>query len=129
MDDRVRKLAKEDGRYSAEAYRFLLEGLEVAVHLAGKGQLEGPERHITGRDVLRGLEAHGTKLFGPLAPGVWRRWGVRRSIDWGHIVFALVAKGHLSRQESDSLDDFRGGADFDQVFGDYQPSLPTRLGN
>jgi uncharacterized repeat protein (TIGR04138 family) len=128
MEDKVRRIALEDGRFAPEAYRFLFEGLEYSIHLAGKADAEGLERHVTGREVLRGLEEHGRRLFGPLAPDVWRRWGLRSSLDWGRMVFRLVDRGLLSRQETDTLDDFRGGRDFDEVFRDYKPPLPKTLG-
>ncbi len=128
MEDRLRRIVLDDGRYTQDAFRFLLEGLEVAIQLAGKQEADGLERHITGRDVLRGLEEHGRRLFGPLTPTVWRRWGIRSGLDWGQIVFLLVEHGHLSRQESDTLDDFRGWKDIKAAFTDYRPELPKRLG-
>ena len=46
------------------------------------------------------------------------------TIDWGRIVFLLVDAGLLNRQESDTIDDFRDGYDFQEAFvRDYQPGL------
>src|SRR6185436_1625191 len=116
IEDQIRLLALKDGRYSPEAFRFLFDSLPEAVRLAGKEQAEGTERHVTGQEVLAGMRAHALHLFGPLAAAVWRSWGVRETLDWGRIVFLLVDNGLLNRQESDTLDDFRQGFDFEEVF-------------
>lgn len=118
-------LALKDGRYSPEAFRFLFESLPQAVRLAGKEHAEGSERHVTGQEVLAGMRAHASHLFGPLAAAVWRTWGVRETIDWGRIVFLLVEGGLLNRQESDTVEDFASGFDFDEVFvREYHVALP-----
>lgn len=93
----------------------------MAVKLAGKEALEGVERHVTGQQVLAGMRDHAAAQFGPLAAQVWRSWGVRSTLDWGKVVFLLVDNGLLNRQESDTLDDFRDGFDFDEAFvRDYE---------
>jgi uncharacterized repeat protein (TIGR04138 family) len=128
MEDRIRSIALGDGRYAPEAFRFLLEGLERAIELAGRDALAGQARHVTGREVLAGLVDLARSSFGPLTPQVWRSWGVRETLDWGHVVFLLVDNGLLSRQESDSIDDFRSDLDLDAEFvRDYRPELPSRL--
>ena len=118
-------LALKDGRYSPEAFRFLFEALPAAVRLAGKENATGAEKHVTGQEVLQGMRAHAAQLFGPLAAAVWRSWGVRETLDWGRIVFLLVDNGLLNRQDSDTIQDFEGGFDFDEVFvRQYQIPLP-----
>jgi uncharacterized repeat protein (TIGR04138 family) len=125
MSDPLRQLALQDGRYSPEAFRFLFESLDHAVRLAGKEHAEGPERHVTGQEVLAGMRACASEAFGPLAAQVWRSWGVRDTMDWGRIVFLLVEKGLLKRQDNDTIADFAAGFDFDQVFErSYVPELP-----
>ncbi|MEY4774974.1 MAG: hypothetical protein RIT40_2009 [Planctomycetota bacterium] len=125
MTDSVRKLALNDGRYAPEAFQFLYESLDTAVQLAGRGDREGTDRHVSGQELLLGLRAHAREVFGPLAAPVWRSWGVQEAMDWGHIVFLLVDAGLLNRQESDTIDDFRQGFDFDAYFvREYVPLLP-----
>ena len=116
MQDQLRDLALRDGRYSHEAFSFLFESLDWAVRLAGKEGAEDTERHVTGRQLLEGMRAHAAELFGPLAAPVWRGWGIQATLDWGNVVFLLVEAGLLNQQETDSLDDFRGGFDFDEAF-------------
>lgn len=128
MSNPLRELAKRGPGYAPEAYHFVLESLEHAVRLAGRGEREGAERHVSGQELLHGMREHAKQLFGPLAGEVWRRWGVYETLDWGKIVFLLVDAGLLNRQESDSLDDFRDGFDFDQAFvEEYKPTLPDEI--
>jgi uncharacterized repeat protein (TIGR04138 family) len=125
IEDQIRLLALKDGRFSPEAFRFLFEALPQALKLAGRDKSQGTERHVTGQEVLAGMRAYGTQLFGPLAAAVWRSWGVQSTLDWGRIVFLLVDNGLLNRQETDTIEDFRDGFDFDEVFvRQYQVPLP-----
>jgi uncharacterized repeat protein (TIGR04138 family) len=122
-------LALKDGRYSPEAFTFLLESLPQAMRLAGKEKAEGTQRHVTGQEVVAGMRAHAVQIFGPLAAAVWRSWGVHETLDWGRIVFLLVDNGFLNRQETDTLEDFSSGFDFDEVFvRQYRVPLPEPSG-
>lgn len=128
MSDPLRKLALKDGRYAPEAFTFLYESLDPAAKLAGREGAEGAERHVTGQELLAGMRAHALEVFGPLAGHVWRAWGVRETFDWGRIVFLLVDEGLLNRQDSDSIEDFRDGFDFDATFQDqYRTELAPDL--
>lgn len=128
MSDPLRKLAASDGRYAPEAYQFVFESLEPAVLLAGRENSEGQERHVTGQELLAGMRVHASDTFGPLAGHVWRSWGLQRTVDWGEIVFVLVTAGMLNRQETDSIEDFRDGFDFDEAFVDgYELKLPAEI--
>jgi uncharacterized repeat protein (TIGR04138 family) len=125
MNDALRKLALQDGRYSPEAFRFLYESLEHALRLTGREHAEGPDRHVSGREVLEGMRACATQQFGPLAAHVWRSWGVRESLDWGRIVFLLVEHKMLKRQDGDKIEDFAENFDFDEFFERrYRPQVP-----
>jgi uncharacterized repeat protein (TIGR04138 family) len=128
LSDPLRKLALKDGRYAPEAFTFLYESLDHAVRLAGREQAQGTERHVSGQELLAGMRAYAQELFGPLAGEVWRRWGVRETLDWGRIVFLLVDAGLLNRQEEDQIEDFRDGFDFDEAFVKrYRPKLPPEV--
>lgn len=71
------------------------------------------------------MRVFATELFGPLAAQVWRSWGVHSTLDWGNMVFLLVEEEKLSRNEEDTIDDFREDFDFDEVFVEpYRPRLP-----
>ncbi len=123
VEDTFRKLAR-DGHYSHEAFRFLFEALEHALVVSGKEEAEGPERHITGNELLEGMRQYASRIFGPLAAQTWRSWGINGSMDWGRIVFLLVEAGMLNRQESDTIEDFADDFDFDEFFVQgYRPKL------
>ena len=128
MSDPLRKLALKDGRYAPEAFTFLYESLDHAVKLAGREQAEGADRHVSGQELLAGMRAYASELFGPLAGEVWRRWGVKETLDWGRIVFLLVDAGLLNRQAEDKIEDFKDGFEFDDVFvKKYKPKLPPEM--
>ncbi len=128
--DPLRKVLMKDSRYRPEAYQFLYEALEKTVQRVGKTEEdEDKSKHISGQELLDGMRVHATQLFGPLAAQVWRTWGVKDTIDWGRIVFNLVEGELLRRQETDTVEDFRDGYDFDEVFvRGYVPALPDELG-
>lgn len=129
MTESIRKLALEDGRFAPEAFQFLFESLDHAVKLAGRDDAEGAERHVSGQELLAGMRAYATQLFGPLAAAVWRSWGIHETLDWGRIVFLLVDAGLLNRQENDTIEDFRDGFDFDEAFvAGYELALPAEIG-
>jgi len=128
LSDPIRKLALKDGRYAPEAFTFLYESLDHALRLAGREEAQGPERHVSGQELLAGMRVYAVELFGPLAGEVWRRWGVRETIDWGRIVFLLVDAGLLNRQDEDKIEDFKDGFDFDEAFVKrYKPKLPSEV--
>ncbi|MEM9379094.1 MAG: Minf_1886 family protein [Planctomycetota bacterium] len=127
--DPLRKVAKMDPRYRLEAYQFLFDALDKTVRMTGKQQEEGTGKHVTGQELLEGMRQHAVRMFGPLAAQVWRTWGVESTLDWGRIVFNLVESEMLRRQDTDTIEDFRDGYDFDEVFvASYEPKLPTELG-
>ena len=43
-------------------------------------------------------------------------WGIMNTVDFGHIVFDLVAAGILRKQPEDKIDDFKQAYDFKDVF-------------
>ncbi len=129
VSDPLRKVALRDGRYAPEAFQFLFESLDHAVRIAGRSDEEGTARHVSGQELLEGMRAYALELFGPLAAQVWRSWGVVSTLDWGHVVFRLVDEKLLNRQETDSLEDFRDGFDFEEAFvRHYRPKLPPEIG-
>jgi uncharacterized repeat protein (TIGR04138 family) len=51
-----------------------------------------------------------------MASTVFQHWGIKNSLDFGHIVFNMVQEGILSKTETDSLEDFRDSVFFDNLF-------------
>lgn len=108
---------------------FLFDALDKTVKAAGRDADASASRHVSGQELLEGMRVHAARTFGPLAAQVWRTWGVKSTMDWGQIVFNLVENELLRRQDTDSIDDFKDGYDFDDAFvTSYVPTLPTELG-
>ena len=47
---------------------------------------------------------------------VLEHWGIKSTEDFGNIVFNLVENRVLSKTEDDSIEEFRDGYDFAEVF-------------
>ena len=114
------RVLSRDRRYELAAYFFIYEAIAFTQKLLGRDDpnMEPAERHVSGRELLDGIRQYAGRLFGPLAPTVFRSWGVRRAADFGEIVFNLVDNDLLGKTESDRREDFAGGFDFDTAFED-----------
>ena len=115
LDEVLDQILEEDSRYAREAYGFLAEALESTMHFMKK-PASGPERHVSGQELLDGIRQFALRQYGPMSKELLAYWGVRRCEDFGEIVFHLVDKGVLGKTEKDSRDDFKGGYDFDEAF-------------
>ena len=51
-----------------------------------------------------------------MAKTVLEHWGIKETLDFGKIVFALVEIGLMRKTNEDSLDDFKEIYDFNQAF-------------
>ncbi len=112
--EKLHDLTKKDKRYSLQAYQFVFEALDYTVHKLEK-DLASPselERHVTGPQLLEGVNGYALEQFGYMARTVFERWGTVRGEDFGEIVFNLVESGLMGKMESDTKDDFNVGYDF-----------------
>ncbi|MFY9343611.1 MAG: Minf_1886 family protein [Planctomycetota bacterium] len=116
LEDKIQNVRRRDRRFSRHAYYFVLDALDFTMTRLGREQMSGEERHVGGRELLLGIKEYASDQFGPMAPLVFERWGVRRSGDFGEIVFNLIDAELLSRRPSDSRLDFVDGADFRELF-------------
>ncbi|HZE98723.1 MAG TPA: Minf_1886 family protein [Planctomycetota bacterium] len=110
LEERLKEVVARDGRYHINAYRFVYEALDYTVK-----QLE-KKRHISGRELLEGIKNLAIEQFGGLAVMVFDVWGVRKTADFGNIVFNLVEAELMSRSDEDTREDFDGVYDFRTVF-------------
>jgi uncharacterized repeat protein (TIGR04138 family) len=122
FDERLRAVARIDGRYELEAYRFVFEALQ---HTLSK--LSEP-RHVTASELLEGAGELARKKFGLLARMVFENWGVRSTSDFGEIVFILVNYGLMGKTEDDRREDFDDVFDFKSILDEeYLKELPQLL--
>ena len=98
---RLSHVLKRDHRYKADAYYFVMASLGRCME-----KLEQP-RHVSGGELLGAIRCEAEEHFGPMAATVLGHWGVKNSLDFGAIVFNMVREGILTKQETDSLEDFR----------------------
>ena len=110
MAEGVRRIHEICRPYGVEAFQFVLGALEHTQ------QMFPVRRHVTGRELLDGILAHGKEEFGPMALSVFEHWGIHTTEDFGRIVFKMVEAGVLSKTDQDSLSDFKDVYDLKKVF-------------
>ena len=108
--EKIQKLIHENSHYQFEAYNFVLS----ALHHTMMGM--NPPRHITGQEFCEGVRRYAIDQFGPMAHTVLEHWGIKETLDFGKIVFALIDIGLMRKTEEDSLEDFRAVYDFKTAF-------------
>lgn len=106
----LRRITERDTRYPLEAYLFVLEALFHTRRMFKK------EKHTSGRELLDGIKDLALSRYGSMAKIVFDYWGIRETIDFGHIVFNMVDENILSRTADDKLSDFEKVFDFEDVF-------------
>jgi uncharacterized repeat protein (TIGR04138 family) len=111
----------EDGRYPLVAYAFIMEGLERASELVhgpiqDDSEVEIGSRHVTGQQFCHALAKLASDRWGDLAMTVLRHWNIHETIDFGNMVYLLIRHGHMSKNEEDSLEDFRNVYVFGEAF-------------
>ena len=115
FQETVSDICKKDPRFSPDAYFFLVEALDSTVKDIRRKQPDHG-RHVSGKELLDGIKTYALDEFGPLAHTVFSEWGVHTTLDFGEIVFNLVAAGRLGKTESDSIEDFKNAYAFDEAF-------------
>lgn len=122
----IRQIA---GPYPMEAFNFVREGLNFTVSQIHDDPEAIPEsnRHISGQQLCIGLREFAIQQYGLLAPIVLDHWHIRRTDDFGRIVFAMIDAGIMSKTAEDSLEDFRAVYDFPEAFG--RDEVLSRIGH
>jgi uncharacterized repeat protein (TIGR04138 family) len=108
-------------RYHASAYAFVLDALNHAQSRATKSSPYEKEPHVSGPELLDAFRDLAYKQFGGMALVVFREWGLLCTDDVGHIVWDLIDKGNMRKNDRDQLSDFFGLYDFEQEFGHRYP--------
>jgi uncharacterized repeat protein (TIGR04138 family) len=126
QDQIIRDICRVDPRYARACYYFVSDALAYTVQRMRERQRHradvepepeiGEACHVSGQELLEGVRDLAWERFGPLARVVFQQWGVRSTLDFGRIVFNLIEADLMSKQESDTLEDFRGGFDIETAF-------------
>jgi uncharacterized repeat protein (TIGR04138 family) len=106
------------GGYPLEAFAFVQKGLGETVDRIHNAPTDRSElgRHVSGQQLCLGLRDFALSRWGMMAPAVLESWNVRRTEDFGRMVFAMIEHGVMSKTPQDSLEDFRSVFDFDEAF-------------
>ena len=111
--DAIARLTERDTRYEPQAYYWLLQSLERLLEKVVDE--EKGLRHVGGEELALFLVTQAMTDFGPLACEVLLTWGIRRTLDFGEIVYALIGAGLLSKTSHDRLSDFDGVCDLEEA--------------
>ncbi len=103
--------------YPIDAFHFVQQALSYAAQRV-HGQRPDPEskHHITGQQLCEGIREFALNQWGMLAGCVLRKWNLRRTEDFGKIVFSLVSNRYMSKTDEDTIDDFINVYDFREAF-------------
>ena len=82
------------------------------------------DRHVSGQQLCLGLRDFAIERYGLLARRVLEHWNIRRTDDFGRIVYHMIEAGLMTRQDDDQIEDFFGVYDFNVVF-DPESLLPS----
>lgn len=118
----VDRIIAEDPRYHRDVYAFVRDALDFTVKHQKKNK-EGVSHHVTPTQLLDGIRVFALKEYGPMVSTVFGYWNVRSCEDLGYIVFNMIRKKILGKNDSDTLDQFRDGYDFHEAF--VVPFLPA----
>lgn len=122
--------------FPPEAFQFVRAGLHHTVQsihgeplaVSAKGAASGQmviklpvdptdeRRHISGQQLCLGIRDLAIQRYGLLARTVLNKWGIRRSEDFGTLVYAMIDRGELRSSPNDRIEDFQGVFDFDEAF-------------
>lgn len=121
----IHELLKKDRRYPLDAYAFVFEALSYAQSVLqmgtetppeSGGDEDEPERHVTGQELCEAIRRFALDQYGYMAQTVLNNWGIRRTGDFGEIVFNLITVGQMRKTSSDRREDFDNVYDFDEAF-------------
>lgn len=121
----IAEVVRRDPRYAYEAYEFVFAALHHTQKMLGRlpgdeGGEVGPHHHVSGRELLEGVRDLALREFGLMAGTVFRLWGIRRTDDFGEIVFNLVASNLMSKTDEDGRDDFHEVYDLNALTEGYR---------
>ena len=113
----IRDIIEKDPRYPPAAYDFVRDAVSFTTD---RKLREGGEpsqlHHVSGQELLDGIRELALDQFGPLAMDVLDDWNVKKTVDFGNIVFNLVESRLLGASDEDSPQDFADGYDFVDAF-------------
>jgi uncharacterized repeat protein (TIGR04138 family) len=114
----LNEIVARTGLYPVEAFEFVRSGLGYTAQKVypDDEKLSESEQHVSGRQLCYGLRDFAIRRYGLLAKPVLYHWNVRRTGDFGRIVFAMIDSGMMRKTPQDCIEDFDNVFDFAQAF-------------
>ena len=109
----IDQIANEDGRFSPGAIRFVYDGLGYTAR-----KLVDEPGHVSGQKLCEGLRKMALERYGRLAEVVLTSWDIKRTRDFGEIVYLMIKNEWMSAQPTDDIEDFENVYDFKAAFKD-----------
>ena len=120
-------ITETDSRFPREAYFFLRDALDQTVKLR-KRQL-GEGGHVSGQQLCEGIRQYAINQFGPMVPTVFEYWGLKRTDDFGRMVWSLIDLEVFGKTPTDSIEDFTAVFEFHDAFvAPYTPEGTAKEG-
>lgn len=116
FEEGVSQCLARDPRYTREAYALVRDALDHAQRNLAARDKRRAIGHLNGPEILEGFRDLVLTQFGPMARLVLETWGLRTTLDVGHIVFNLIEVQVFSKSDRDQLADFDGLFDFHDAF-------------
>ncbi|MEZ6129920.1 MAG: hypothetical protein R3C59_14655 [Planctomycetaceae bacterium] len=105
-------------KYHSNAYQFVFAALRHMQGKLGRDRNNVNSGHISGPELLDGIRELALQHYGLMTISVFADWGVRGTVDFGHIVFELIECGEMRKTDDDHLEDFVDVYDFHTAFVD-----------
>ena len=102
----VDRICRNDKRYSPDSYEFISDAVTYTVKKLERSKKPRGERHVDGRELVKGVAEYAVEQFGPLAKSVLSDWGLTTGISIGNVVYSLIGENLLYASDDDRLDDF-----------------------
>ena len=125
MTHPLKRLLKEDPRYTVEAYEFVRDALAYAhevMHLGtsadGGTPADESDRHLTGQELCEASRRYAIEQYGMMARVVLNTWGIRSTSDVGELVYNLINIDLMRKSPTDRREDFDNVFDFRKAFQD-----------
>lgn len=120
--DIIRKICEEDDTFPPMAYCFVRDSVHKALDNIVKARRQIPfaaddePPDIKGADLCRFFRDTLINRFGPSAIDVLDTWNIKKTSDFGKIIYKLISVEILGKSENDSIEDFDDVFDFTEEF-------------
>jgi uncharacterized repeat protein (TIGR04138 family) len=112
----IEEILLANGHYPPEAFAFVQRGLAFTVERLGRQDKPEGQRHVTGEELCDGLRDLAVRDWGHMARLVLSNLNIRKTEDFGRMVFYLIDNKLMQKQPEDTIEDFADVYDFVEAF-------------